>query len=161
LSGLITALVLNVDDPKTDTKQKIKATSLAQQLHNRLFEFKKMQHEITQLAEYAQKIMQKEQEIEKREKALRDFVKGDALTHDKILEEIKSRQQTPAMRISCISHAILAGAVAVDSTRKLTLISVKIRNVQIQMLNLGILLQRAIRLVIRFIYRLMLNLNYI
>jgi hypothetical protein len=83
-----------VDNPKTDTKQKIKAISLAQQLHNKLFEYQKMGYEITQLKEYAQNIMKNAQEIEKREKALQAFVKGDASARNKILEEIKSRQQT-------------------------------------------------------------------
>jgi hypothetical protein len=55
-----------VDNAKTDTKQKIKAISLAQQLHNKLFEYQKMGYEITQLKEYAQNITKNARDRKKR-----------------------------------------------------------------------------------------------
>jgi len=83
-----------IDNPRTDIKQKLKAISLAQNLHNQLFEYKKIAYDTTKLTETGHKLAEREKDLEKREKALQACFKEDATKRIKTLGEIKLRQQT-------------------------------------------------------------------
>jgi hypothetical protein len=88
-----------IDNPRTKAKEKIKAISLAQQLHNQAFEYKKLKYQMIVFEQYAQQIVKKEQEIYKREKDIRDYIQGDKSKENEILNNLKLQEQQEDIRI--------------------------------------------------------------
>jgi uncharacterized UPF0160 family protein len=73
-----------VDDPKAEQKEKMKSISIIIQCYNKRLDLLNFEPQVNDLKEYMDTIKREAKEIDRREKALEDYLKKQKLTQQEI-----------------------------------------------------------------------------